>query len=286
MCAKPQRLENLIIQHKDVVVSKKELKKLVESGFIPGIYNFCDRWCEKCTQQANCLSYAMGKKMEEKLGMAPEEGMACKNENIWAYLKNIFDSTYEILHDLALERGIEMEDIYSSEDLDKGLWADEYEHAAKEEESNDYIVATSDIIKICCIYESLSEDCLESVFAVLDEKEWAPEAPEEKESSEALDMINWYLDLIQSKIRRALFGYLQNKGTVDDSLVCEDYNGSAKVALIGIEQSEKAWDILKKYCPSLVKDISHIQVTLSQLTTDIETKFPAARKFKRPGFDS
>lgn len=266
-------------------MSKKELKKLVEAGFIPGIYNFCDRWCEKCPQQANCLSYVMGKKMEEKLGGTLEESLNAKNENIWTYLKNIFDSTYEILHDLAEERGIEMEDIYASEDVDKGLWADEYNHALQEEENSDFLVATSDIIKICLIYESLSEDTLETVFGLLDEKDWEADSLEEKETGEALDRVNWYLDIIQAKVRRALLGYQQCSQALDPKLGEEDYNGSAKVALIGIECSVKSWEILKKYCPTLEKEISHILVVLEQLNRDIEQRFPGAKGFLRPGFD-
>ena len=28
--------------------------------FIPGIYNYCDRWCEHCELTSRCLNYAMG----------------------------------------------------------------------------------------------------------------------------------------------------------------------------------------------------------------------------------
>lgn len=266
-------------------MSKKELKKLVEAGFIPGIYNFCDRWCEKCTQQHNCLSYVMGKKMENKLGIKPDEGAGQENENVWVYLKNIFDSTYEILHDLAEERGIGMEDIYASENVDKGFWADEYDNVLEDDEQNDFLVSSSDIIKICLIYENLSDDCLESVFGILDEKSWKTDSPEEKETADALDAVNWYLDIIHSKIRRALYAYHQgpeNTGRKQGKIDCD---GSAKVALLGIDRSVKAWEVLEKYCTSLRKEIAHIKVVLKQLALDIEKQFPEARAFQRPGFD-
>ena len=28
--------------------------------FIPGIYNYCDRWCERCAFTARCMNFAMG----------------------------------------------------------------------------------------------------------------------------------------------------------------------------------------------------------------------------------
>ena len=37
-----------------------ELRELVVNPrFISGIYNYCDRWCERCALSHRCLSYAM-----------------------------------------------------------------------------------------------------------------------------------------------------------------------------------------------------------------------------------
>ena len=30
-----------------------------ENNFIPGIFNYCDRWCERCPLTARCSVYAM-----------------------------------------------------------------------------------------------------------------------------------------------------------------------------------------------------------------------------------
>jgi len=41
-------------------MKKDRLKKLArEKEFIPGIYNYCDRWCERCPQTSHCLNFAM-----------------------------------------------------------------------------------------------------------------------------------------------------------------------------------------------------------------------------------
>ncbi len=265
-------------------MSKKELKKLIEAGFIPGIYNFCDRWCEKCTQRPNCLSYAMGKKMEEKVGHKLEGGVLRKNENMWVYLKNIFDSTYEILQELARERGIDMEDIYASESRDRGLWIDEYDAAQVNPDIQS--VENTDIMRICLIYEEMADLCLEKVFGILDEKDWEEGCFEDQETGDALDAVNWYMDIIHSKARRALFGCRMNVYMKDRIIGEEDYNGSAKVVLISIEHSQEAWNVLKKYCSVLSREIVHIKAVLTQLKRDIEYSFPAARQFVRPGFDN
>ena len=30
-----------------------------ENNYIPGIFNYCDRWCERCPLTARCRVYAM-----------------------------------------------------------------------------------------------------------------------------------------------------------------------------------------------------------------------------------
>ena len=94
----------------------------MDVGFIPGIYNYCDRWCEKCEQQLRCMSFVMGKKIEEKGGFNFEREGHREDESIWARLKEVFESTYEVLHELAEERGLNVEDIYASENIDREFW--------------------------------------------------------------------------------------------------------------------------------------------------------------------
>lgn len=276
----------MVVQHKIFVVSKKEIEKLLEAGFVPGIYNFCDRWCEKCALKLKCMSYVVGKKMEEKLGKTLEESLYTKQETTWVYLKNIFDTTYEILHDLAEERGIDMEDIYAAEDMEKGLWPDDCERVLQDEEFNKFGETVSQIIQVCIIYENLCEECMENVFAVLDEKEWTLGSPEGRETEDALDKINWYMDVISSKIRKALLSCYQSREVDNREMYEYEYNGSAKVALVAIQISIMAWEALKKHCSlPVIKNIMHVQVVLEQLQRDVETQFPEAVNFHRPGFD-
>lgn len=40
-------------------VTRKKLRELAgEDRFIPGIYNYCDRWCARCLFNTRCLNYA------------------------------------------------------------------------------------------------------------------------------------------------------------------------------------------------------------------------------------
>lgn len=233
------------------------------------------------------MSYVVGKKMEEKLGKTLEESLYAKQENTWTYLKNIFDTTYEILHELAEERGIDMEDIYAAEDMEKGFWPEEVYEELKDAECDRLGEQVIQIVQVCIIYANLCEECLEKVFALLDEKEWTLGSPEGKETEEALDEINWYVDVISNKVKKALLAlYHSLDPGKRDACYENEYNGSAKVALLAIRISTEAWETLKKYCSlQVVKDIVHVQVVLEQLQRDIEAQFPEVRDFRRPGFD-
>lgn len=256
---------------------KKRLKKTKDAGFIPGIYNYCDRWCEKCDRQSHCMSFVMGKKMEERGGFDFDEEAIQEDENAWARLKNVFESTYEVLHELAEERGIDVEDIYASENIDKEFWGEDYENNDGKRTRDDLLVIDSDIIRICMIYEDMADKCLEKVFDVLDERKEA-----KTDIDDALEIVNWYQDLIQAKMRRALHGYYHACSRQDEK---EDYNGSAKVALISIERSESNWNFLLPQCPEVGRDITQLLVVLEQLKKDIKFQFPEAGSFQRPGFD-
>lgn len=265
------------------MVSKKKLKKITEVGFIPGIYNYCDRWCEKCSQRLHCMSFAMGEKIEERGGFNLDDEIARDDENVWARLKDVFESTYEVLHELADERGMDVEDIYISENIDKEFWGEDYENQDQKGEDINTAIESSDIIRICQIYEEMADKCLEKIFNLLDDKEKREADEKGKELDETLDVINWYLDLIQVKMRRALYGISHNK--MKEQKEQEDYNGSAKVALIAIDRTADAWKTVQVFYPEYSRDILHIIVVLDQLTEDIEKEFKEARVFKRPGFD-
>ena len=248
----------------------------MDVGFIPGIYNYCDRWCEKCEQQLRCMSFVMGKKIEQKGGFNFEREGHREDESIWTRLKEVFESTYEVLHELAEERGLNVEDIYASENIDREFWGEDYEGTPREQVYQK--LESSDLLRICSIYEYWADKCLEQLYEIINDKE------KNELLEEALEVVGWYPDLIQAKIRRALYGYHYH--TANKSKTTEDYNGSAKVALIGVERSIENWKIIQPLCPAYQKEISHLLVVLEQLRSDADEYFPKARTFVRPGFDN
>lgn len=225
------------------------------------------------------MSYVMGKKIEEKGGFNLDRDLSRDEESIWSRLKEVFESTYEVLHELADERGIDVADIYASENINKEFWGEDFENRTKGEHCNSQVEA-SDIIRVCLIYEDMADQCLERIFDMLDVKD--------KKSltdrvDEAMEVVNWYLDLIQAKMRRALYGYYYQKSFGRKE--SEDYNGSAKVALIAIVRSIENWKIVREAWTEFDLEIGHMLVALEQLQQDVMKQFPKARDFQRPGFE-
>lgn len=102
---------------------------------------------------------------------------------------------------------------------------------------------------------------------------------------EAIETIGWDSHLIHVKIMRALDGrdeYPRGE-PFGKNAVQSDWNGSAKVALLSIERSERAWRTIAAAIsdrPSAV-----LAETLAGLRLEMTREFPKAMAFRRPGFD-
>ena len=102
----------------------------------------------------------------------------------------------------------------------------------------------------------------------------------------ALAVVQWDLFLIHVKISRALDGRDEypNGAPFEPDAVQSDWNGSAKVALISIERSERAWRELAGERPGDAATV--LADTLARLRQMMSDEFPRAMAFRRPGFDT
>src|SRR3990170_91122 len=89
------------------MMGPEEIKDLAEDPrFIPGIYNYCDRWCERCPFTARCLTFAL----EQRQGGGPETRDP-SNAAFWDRLHETFQATLELLKDLAEREGIDLDSV-------------------------------------------------------------------------------------------------------------------------------------------------------------------------------
>jgi hypothetical protein len=106
----------------------------------------------------------------------------------------------------------------------------------------------------------------------------------EPAARDALEIISWDVFLIGAKLRRALSGRdRRHEEDWDDDPIQNDWNGSAKVALISLARSEAAWQTVAKLPDNGGAAI--VVDTIARLRMEANRQFPDAMRFKRPGFD-
>jgi hypothetical protein len=209
---------------------------------IEGIYNYCNRWCEKCPFQDRCAIF------ESSFTDDTFEN----KQNFINKISITFKDTIEELEKIAKDYGIDLDEdpILEIPKPRKSYlvesWATTYREKTWEWFENDPL---------------LNNTCIEEV-----------------ECLRVNSMI------IGSKIHRALHNDVMEIGEFMDE-VQNDSNGSAKVALVVINQSIEAWDSIRKKHENLTNKIIDMYLILSKIKKKLIHNFPRAMDFHRPGFD-
>jgi len=235
---------------------KDRMHKLAQNKKnIEGIYNYCDRWCERCLFTSRCLNYASSKD-------APDDG-----PELWDYLHNVFEATMLMLDEMMERMGIDPEKIKKME-LPLGL--DSRDHPLYKN-----VYGLSNSIHRWLDVNNPSENA--------DDTFHSPPGNKKTDTRyyEAIEVIYFYNFFISAKIFRALTGIEED----DSSDIQTDSNGSAKVALIAIDRLIAAWSVAMERLPEHEDEILRFLISLSEVRKQTELVFPNARKFIRPGFD-
>jgi len=218
---------------------------------ISGIYNYCDRWCERCPLTSRCLVYAT----EQEDNDSPQN-RDLRNEAFWRKLTAIFQETRELIVAWATAAGVEL----------NGTSDDDDSRPKRKRQ----LVDNHPLTKAGKKYANAATDW----FREFDQ------TVEVSDSEDAREVIQWYQYQIAVKTMRALSG--RNEELDEDP---KDSDGSAKVALIGIDRSIAAWRMMQLSLPDRVESIVPLMLQLERLRQRVEKSFPQARYFIRPGFD-
>ena len=228
---------------------------------ISGIYNYCDRWCERCPLTSRCLVYATEQEDDNSF-----PGNDLRNEAFWQKLSVVFQETREMIVEWAKEAGV---DLNGSKDEDESR-----QHRKRQ------LVDNHPLTKAGKKYANAASDW----FRELDQTLEVPENFEQLE--DAREVVQWYQYQIAVKTMRALSG--RKEELDEDPEIMEfpkDSDGSAKVALIGIDRSIAAWRLMQLSLPQLAASIVPLILQLERLRNRLDRAFPEARDFVRPGFD-
>jgi hypothetical protein len=249
-----------------------------ESAHILGIYNYCDRWCERCAFTSRCRAYAT----ETEAGVDPAASDV-RNAAFWEGLGRSLLKAQQMLTEMARERGIDLDAIMAAgEGVAEPPAVDEARRALCEE---------------ACAYSDRVDEWFEAAGPLLKEKgrDLASAArmglpgvdslTEADAIHDAVEVIRWYSSLVAAKLAR---GAQMHAEVEDDPELTrigrEDADGSAKVALVGMDRSIAAWNRLYDSLASGQDGILDVLVQLARVRRATEQLFPNARAFVRPGF--
>ncbi len=224
-----------------------------DPNFVKGIYNYCDRWCEKCPFTSKCANFALN---EDRFG--DTENRDLNNKEFWNKLSSIFKETLEMIREDAERLKIDLDNL------------DKVEFQPMKDNENHYL------IQLCLQYEKYAKAWFEEPVYI----ELESTKSKKIELADAFEIINWYMFFIGVKFRRALSVSPDD----DEEFRFIETNGTAKVALIGIDRSLLSWNILVQHLPKS-KYLLEIISILSKIKLVAENQFPNARNFIRPALD-
>lgn len=255
-------------------MNRRTLTELAANpDLISGIYNYCDRWCEKCQFTSRCLLYAT----EQEDPDDSPESRDIQNKAFWDKLGRVFQETKEMLTEWAEEAGVDLTQVDEEAFKNNERRLDRASRHRLSSAGKKYAADVTEWFK------GLDE----MVPAVRDLPPNQEELEQSQQFEDAADVIHWYQYQIAVKSIRALSSRSDELEEMDAELADypRDSDGSAKVALVGIDRSISAWRLMQLAVPERSESIVPLLLQLERLRRRVEKEFPNARAFIRPGFD-
>lgn len=253
--------------------------------FISGIYNYCDRWCERCTLSDRCLTYAMERSEDDpdQWGRARD----LSNEKFWDNLHRQLQATIETVRADAKARGIDLDEPKLQAKV-----------IAQERAERRRATKNLPLARAAMAYANAVNKWFENASPVFRSKGFEletlarletgnPEA-EAADLAEFVEVIRWYQHFIYVKLSRAIGSRANEELETDEEMKTfpKNSDGSGKIALIAMDRSIAAWSGLRLALSGADDDeILDLLAQLVAIRRETEKLFPEARAFVRPGFD-
>lgn len=219
---------------------------------VPGIYNGCDQWCQYCPATGRCLAF---RSRPESGGGAPFDNVEEKLLESMRYLKACHEA----------------EGLQPPEDLVRIL-------DGRRPHATQCTPIEDPLERMGRHYAVLAT----AFLATSDETIPSGPLPTRTHGPTPFEVFLFYHVLIAIKIYRAISSG-REAGRTGSPQARWDADVSAKVALIGVDRSDEALQVM-----ALDDDdprIEHMRRHLARLRRETEERFPGARAIVRPGLD-
>ncbi len=254
---------------------------------ILGIYNYCDAWCERCLFTSRCLNFKMQRKIEEEIEIQKREK---ENVEFWEQVDEAIADVKDLMEENETEAA-SLVDLGFDADDDDDLMAEHEMHRKKAKEQPISKAAKRYMDAVHNWYKTKQDEGIitfpeKREDPIVFNKIEIDDPALRRRLSIATEIALYYHFQIWVKVSRALTSsYGDHESDPDFKDYPKDSDGSAKVALLAIDQSIAGWTTLYKHIPPMQPEVSEFIQLLRQLRNAIERVFPDARKFHRPGLD-
>src|SRR3954469_7168980 len=231
---------------------------------IAGIYNYCDGRCPRCPFTQQCLTY-----LDTEAVKAEGDGRSLADA-----LGDSLQRTLEMLAEAARRDGVDL-DAVTEDAAISAADADLERHR-----QDPLAVRARDYGRLAGrarAYVRLARRIGHAVAPLAAARSDAPLV-------EAVETIEWFSSMISAKLYRAICGQAEGWEPADEAQT--DFNGSAKIALIGIAESRRAWMVLMEAGRATADGVpAQAVIILDELAAAVRARFPRVMDFVRPGFD-
>ncbi len=233
--------------------------------FIPGVYNFCDRWCERCRFVTRCVIGVMHVREEE------------------ARVRGEDPATVEI-PDEDPEPGDGIARTWLEEAFNQRLTEEELREINRQEEERRRLMEGDTLALDAREYGLIAHRISTALAAELSGRG-------DPIVLSALDAIARHALCISAKTWRAVGGQiratLEDRDLDDDAGLQSDGNGSAKIVRLMVAESRECWSVLMQVGRATADGLPVKMVErLDRLDQALAARFPRAMDFMRPGFDA
>ena len=283
-------------------------------GYIPGVYNYCDRWCQRCTFVHRC-----------RVGRVDMDDAAYENEgsDLPATKEERFRRIMDELcnpsaglstpsdKDDGADKLDDARDGDDDADTDDGTgWSVEEMNAmtqlSPEEEAEwerkrsgrrrrvEAHILTNygkTYLHLCEEWLETNTEALRTQGIDLSRRDMGvhPLGPAGLLLREAVDAIMWYRTMMTAKLHRALSGLDEDEDERDDPDHCPeiaDHNGTAKLCLHMADQCVQAWHTVAEQWPEQAMETVAPLELLARIKAQLAIDFPDAHRFVRAGWDA
>lgn len=259
------------------------------SKLIPGIFNYCDRWCERCDYRDRCRLFQT--ETERNIHHILNDEDPNDPDIVAGDIKESLEDALEMLKAQMEIEGIteeDFEDIEEIEDEDSQNFVDDFNDERGEvTESGKIVRSPNPLILLADNFYKGVIDYYNKMKSTLTQNSDDIE-PDEDPLNEELKILMWYSPQISVKIRMCTGSKarLENEKDGDElEFETEMMNINSRIAFTGMEKCSTSLQNIYNSRDDYQYEMLSLLSLIKKIKDGFEKEFHAVHTFKRPYFD-